>query len=789
MPASPPTRPIRRPRSAAAIAGSLILMITAGTVPATARPNDAQLGFRADGPTTTAISLGAGDSISTSTSDGRTTVLPLPRADGSDPGLLLSSSAGSTTVQATDTDAAPTVLSGHPETMITRAAEPVELHLKAIGRDGRQAGAHVSIFDVTGGEVQASRQLTEGLSHDCTAANWAVSDCVLLPAGTYSIMAFVQTNPAGTAPLADSRTAQSVALVGDPETKITGDDSFTFDARTAKPITVDTPGHRTKINPGGAMQLGYRRTAADGQQLALDYRPSSLIDETFYLQPSAPVTVGELDTLTRLRLEAPDITMRTVGLRPKTLHPAYYDPVWFSDFASDWPTFDGAALRRVVDVGRADTTDLAGRQLHGAIAVAERSDDLSVAEQSNAAAGAGASMIVIYNDGPGDNDDPNGTGVKISIPTLRVDHAEGKALTRMSILDRVAVSGEDASPYLYDLVIKEHDRIPRDQHYRYGPGDLTTQRREIHGQPSIDSTFSEASYQFQPEDTFSISTVFPFRDGPRSRTEYRLPDPDTAWSYSAVTPESSYNALFPHEDVLPMLLSDPQRVAYRPHQRVDKPIGTAPITASPNVPVQRAGDQMRIVINGFADADGNRGQSYSTDSGMSTLLQIKADDQLIGETTHLPSGVAQLPARSSKINISFRSDNPQPWAQLSSHTETSWTFESDSTDGTVRTEPLILTDYDVATDLRNRLGKRSFELGLLHQDGSTAAPFTTVELDASYDDGDSWAPVKISKLHAGTDRYRITLPAGNGPVSLRLHAEDAEGSSLDQTTIRAFWVR
>lgn len=795
MSASRPTPISQRSRSFAAIAGSLALMITA-IPPAAAQPDRSGTGFRTDKTTAASrsISLGADDRISTNTVTGRTTILPQPRPDGSSPGLVLNSSDTATTIKAADRTSDPTTLSGQPQKMISSSTDTVPLRLKAIGRDGREAGAHVSVYDVEDGSVQASRQLSEGLSHDCTAASWAVSDCMLLPPGTYSIMAFVKTNPAGVGSMAESRTLQSVSLVGDPQSEITASDTFTFDARKAKRVAVDTPGHRSKINAGGAMQLSYRRTSADGRQFAADYRPSSLMDETFYRQPTAPVTTGTFDNLTRLRLGAPDITMRTVGLKPQTLHPEYYDPVWFSDFASDWPTFDGTAVRRVVDVGHAGKADLAGRRLHGEIAVAERSDDLSVAEQSNAAAAAGASMMVIYNDGAGDNDDPNGTGVKITIPTLRLDHSEGKALTRLGLLGRAVVTGEDASPYLYDLVIKDQGKIPRDQHYRYSIGDLTTQHRRLYGQPSIDATFSESSYQFQPEDSFSISTVFGFRDGPRSRTEYRLPDPDTSWTYSAITPESSYNALFPHDPVLPMLLSDPQRVAYTPHQRVSKPIGTAPITASPNVPVQRSGDQMQIAINGFTDADGNRGPAYSTDSGMSTLLQIKADGKLIGETTHLPSGIAQLPSGDSKISISFTADNPQPWAQLSSHTESSWTFDSASTsDGSVRTEPVILTDYDVATDLSNRLSKRSFELGLHQQDGSDQPEFSTVTMDVSYDDGTTWSQAKISerpnKDGAAGSRYRITLPSGHGPLSLRLRATDTAGSSLDQTTVRAFWVR
>jgi hypothetical protein len=799
MPASPVRPRSQRTGAAIALAG---LLLTASIVPAAAEPSH-NLGFRTDpAPTSRSrtIKLPGGDQVITSlqAATGRSVLTPVHRPDGSSPGLLLSSSTGATTIQATDRHLAPTTLAGHPRTRITSSGDGFDLRLNAIGRDGRSAGGFVSIYDVRTGAVQAARQLTAGLSHECTTATWAVSDCITLPSGTYSIMAFVETNPPSVGALAESRTLQSVALVGDPQVELGEGRTVTFDARKAVPLTVRTPGHRTKITPEGAMQFGYRRTAANGQQIDQVYRPTSLLDRTFYSQPTERVTVGDLDTLTRVRLEAPDITMRTVSGRPTTLHPEYYDKVWFSDLATDWPTFDGAAVRRVVDVGHADATDLESqslrRSLHGAIAVAERSDELSVAAQSNAAAAAGASMIVIYNDKPGDNDDPNGTGVKISIPTLRISRAEGLKLVRLSGHGSVLVAGENASPYLYDLVIKESGRIPSDLHYSFGPGQLSVQRRQLYGQPSTTSTFSEAAYQFQPGDTFSISTMFPFPNGPRTRTEYRLPDPNTTWTYAVSTPERPYNAMFPHDPVLPMLLSDPLTTAYTPRQRVDKPIGTAPVSAAPGQPVQRSGDQMRIAIDGFTDADGNHGPAYSTDSGMSTMLQIRVDGQLIGETPNLPSGVATLPSGSSKINIAFQADNPQSWTQLSTHTESSWTFDSATTaDNEIVTAPLILTDYDLNADLRNRLHRRTFDLTLHHQAGSTTDKITAIRLDASLDDGTTWRPTKITKRpgRGASDgsRYRIKLPSGHGPVSLRLHAVDAAGSSLDQTIIRAVWVR
>ncbi len=190
---------------------------------------------------------------------------------------------------------------------------------------------------------------------------------------------------------------------------------------------------------------------------------------------------------------------------------------------------------------------------------------------------------------------------------------------------------------------------------------------------------------------------------------------------------------------------------------------------------------MRVVVSGFLDADGNYGISHTDDSGMSTKLEIRADDELIAATTATPQGTAVLPQGESRVSISFTADNPQSWTQLSTHTETEWTFDSVPVPADdVAVQPAIVTDYDVDVDLRNRTRDRDFRLDLSHLDGSDAAIDVTVE--ASYDDGDTWKRASISG-------HRVTLPRGDGFVSLRVHAHDDAGSELYQRIIRAWYVR
>ncbi|MCW3839017.1 hypothetical protein ONA70_02755 [Micromonospora yasonensis] len=740
------------------------------------------------------VSVGGGAEVAlTPLGDtGATSLAALPDADGVTPGLVVATSKTGTTVQTTDAASTPTVIEGRAALLNAAAADPVPLRFSAVGRDGRTAQAYITVFDLEHGATWTRQLVTDPAPGDeCSAATFARTTCVLVPPGAYSVMAFITTLPAEQPTIGSSRTFQNISLVGEPETTVSGERTFAFDARDARQLTIKTPGRSTKVPPQGAILIGYDRTAANGSAVHLDMRPAYLLDQHFYLQPTPPVSIGTFQARTRVRLEAPDITL-SAPTAP-TLHPEYVDRTWFSDVFSDFPVVNGRSHLPVVNVGHATAADLAGQQLHGALALVTHSADMSIAEQSNNAAAHGAGVVVIRNDGPGDISDPGGTGVKLQVPTIRLDRAEGLALAHLPKGAMVTVDGEPASPYVYDLYLKEKNRIPEDPTYVALPEQLATQVRQVYGQPTLPSTFSEAAYPWQPGNSFVVSTVFPLAGGPRTRTEYRIPDPDTAWSYAQFAPESSYNAMFPKAPVLPMNLTMPGRQAYSDREQDQLPFGRAPIAAAPNpaLPVQRAGDQLRVAVDGFTDADGNHGTEYTHPSGVHTHLEIRADGALVRETDNLPSGTVRLPAGESRVSISFTADNPQAWNELSTHTDTAWSFPSTTTaGGAAQTQPLLLPDYDVGVDLHNRVradlqGRVAFDLRLRHPDGVPSTPIGEPSVDASYDDGATWQPAAVTR---GTNGWRVELPAGSGLVSLRLHAEDTDGSTVDQTIVRAFDV-
>ncbi|MBM0224604.1 PA domain-containing protein [Micromonospora sp. ATA51] len=781
-------------RTSAASLTSLAVVVGLLTAAPWSAANAATTDGPAPAPAARVVSTGGGAEVAlTPLGDtGATSLAALPGADGATPGFVVATSRTGTTVQTTDVASTPTVIEGHAALLDASAADAVPLHFSAVGRDGRAAQAYITVFDLEHGAAWTRQLATDPApGNDCSEATFARTTCVLVPRGEYSVMAFVSTLPAEKPTVGSSRTFQNISLVGEPETTVSGERTFAFDARDARQLRITTPGRSTKVPPQGAMLIGYDRTAADGSAVHLEMRPAYLLDQHFYLQPTPQVSIGAFQARTRVRLEAPDIAL-SAPTAP-TLHPEYVDQTWFSDVSSDFPVVNGRSLLPVVDVGHATAADLAGRQLHGALALVTHSADMSIAEQSNNAAAHGAGVVVIRNDGPGDISDPGGTGVKLQVPTIRLNRAEGLALAHLPEGAMVTVEGEPASLYVYDLYLKVKDRIPEDPTYVALLGQLATQVRQVHGQPTLPSAFSEAAYPWQPGNSFVVSTVFPFKGGPGTRTEYRIPDPETAWSYAVFAPESPYNAMFPKAPVLPMNLTMPGRQAYSDREQDQLPFGRAPITAAPNParPVQRSGDQLRVAVDGFTDADGNHGTEYTHPSGVRTHLEIRADGALVGETDNLPSGTVRLAGGESRVSISFTADNPQAWNELSTHTETAWSFPSATTaGGAAETQPLLLPDYDVSVDLHNRVradlqGRVAFDLRLRRPDGVPSTPAGEPTIDASYDDGATWRPAAVTR---GTDGWRVELPAGSGLVSLRLHAEDTGGSAVDQTIVRAFDV-
>ncbi|MFC7099160.1 PA domain-containing protein [Nonomuraea rubra] len=383
---------------------------------------------------------------------------------------------------------------------------------------------------------------------------------------------------------------------------------------------------------------------------------------------------------TRWRLKAPEIAFSTLGLK---LEPEYVDPVQFSDFSSEYPRLDGTRLLLAVDADRGSAEEIKARDLRGKLAVIRRTDGVPVSTQSNAAAAAGAAMVAVYSDRPGSDVTTGGNRVKLAVPTVRLTHEEGlKLLERLRRLPvPVMAKGIVASPYVYDLYLREQGRVRDSLTYVVRARSQARIETGYHSQLAGDMTANEARYVFEPWDTLSISTNHPMPKAPRTRVDYVTPDPDLRWSTSAGTPERSYNNMWPHQDTARVSVSAPEMRSYEAGERVGRTVFKQPLLpgVNPRNPVRREGDKLRLSMQGFVDAGGNYGEAYTSqfERGLKTDFRLYQGDTLLWQTNYLPSGSGTLAPERASYRIEYDVVNESEWAKLSTRTRGVWTFASE----------------------------------------------------------------------------------------------------------------
>ncbi|MGH3681445.1 MAG: S8 family serine peptidase, partial [Natronosporangium sp.] len=221
-----------------------------------------------------------------------------------------------------------------------KEAESYQLTIRGTARDGRPA-AGSSIVNVM--DVRDTRRFFQ------TAIPYADGEVNLrVPAGVYSILGV--TFSYGD----DLRNEQERVFVGDPEVEVTGDTTVELDARTAQPVTVETPD-----DPGAApiqrVQLAHFRAAEEFGAHDLTYI-GPVIPE--YAMATEPVTLGAFEYYTRWRIAEPQLALSVSEPAERALSP------WEMDGS---PAMDGDLRLPLVDAGLGTVEDYQGLDAEGAV--------------------------------------------------------------------------------------------------------------------------------------------------------------------------------------------------------------------------------------------------------------------------------------------------------------------------------------------------------------------------------------------------------------------------------------
>ena len=336
------------------------------------------------------------------------------------------------------------------------------------------------------------------------------------------------------------------------------------------------------------------------------------------------------------------------------------------------------------------------------------------------------------------------------------------------------------SPYRYDLSYYETGRMingfSRDVNMRELATVVAT-----HAALAPGGIGSKATFGLHPGDTGGISRTFK-TELPFTTTEYHNTDNGVVWQ--KIMYEEVPRLPFPAPLTLSITGGPPEAYQARRtyHETWNQGVfgpGLPEGSQSSPLTAYRIGDELTLAPELFNDAAART--VWSLTPQMHTA--VFRDGELIFEASDLYARV-EVPPQEATFRVEVEATRDQRFP-LSTHNRLVWTFRSGHVDGTTEVPlPVSVVRFTPALDDHSTApAGRAFPMPVqvVAQDG--AAPLVDLAVEVSYDDGQTWqeAPVR------GNGRLLVPHhPAGDGFVSLRVSAADADGNTVEQTIIRAY---
>ncbi|MEU2613213.1 hypothetical protein ABZ570_16760 [Micromonospora sp. NPDC007271] len=197
----------------------------------------------------------------------------------------------------------------------------------------------------------------------------------------------------------------------------------------------------------------------------------------------------------------------------------------------------------------------------------------------------------------------------------------------------------------------------------------------------------------------------------------------------------------------------------------------------------RTGDTIDVELPLHTD-QGLRREGRSATAWAAT--ELYRNGRRIGTSSEAGTGAFQVPAGDAEYRLVARATRSS--VAVSTDVTVQWRFRSRRTGDTPVRLPLAAVRFTPALDLHNRApAKRWFDVPVQvqWQDGATHERLRFLWVEASFDGGRRWQPVRLT----GSGEQRIASirhPAGAEHVSLRATAVDAAGNRVEQTVLRAY---
>ncbi|HEY3630771.1 MAG TPA: hypothetical protein VGL21_07715, partial [Jatrophihabitantaceae bacterium] len=633
--------------------------------------------------------------------------------------------------------------------------DTVDVTFRALDRNGQPGTARLRIAPYLHSD---GRYYPDNVYLDPDQTEWTLR----LPRGQYNVFGLISTMDAS------GRWVESQSIVGNPQLDVQAPNfTVTLDARTAKPISLQTPRKSTPRY----LTLDWSRGDPDN--------PIATYDEWYWDQEDGEPTqvfVAPTKTVTDAQFSVTTSWDAGVPVLAATANGQPLDAVF-----TGGPYVEGRHSYPVAAFPGDARSDVRGK-----LALVREDPSVSYDEQIQAAADAGASVVALYSAQPGVFY-PYAGG---PVPVIALSQADAARLLARPHAS-VTLTGTPRSPYSYDLAFVEKQHVGVNLAYRVKATDLAEVGVRVHTTGT-----GEAGWVLN-QNTYTGCDCAPPAVGdyvPATgylRTQYMTARPDvvdyTAWQLQIGQPA----------DILVQRTGQ----SYRPGQSATQDWLKAPF--SPGVAnstngnsqliSRRIGNSVFYNIVGLTDSAGNWTQQLSGSSAKSALY---LGDQQLYSTAYGMRGTATVPADAGQYRLITDVDHDGSVLGLTTQAHTEWTFASAAaTQGTL---PLVDIDYtDVADavtgqsalDLANtsRTGQWvSLHLATSHQVGSTAPPVDHVTVQVSYDDGATWHAVTARAIGGGKFQAMYRHPAHGQYVSLRVSASDGAGNSEQQTLIRAY---
>ncbi|MFE6494636.1 S8 family serine peptidase [Streptomyces sp. NPDC057748] len=591
-----------------------------------------------------------------------------------------------------------------------------------------------------------------------------------LPPGNYT--AWAAADVAG-----DRADSKAVAFLAAPEIILDKASTVTLDASKARKVSARTP----KETETRQLRYDMARTAPDGTVLRDAYQIPLTYDQ-LWASPTKKVTQGSFSFLTRWR-QGEKLIDLTVGGRDVPVTAQGGAPVAES----------GTQKLTAVFAGNGAAADYKGLDVKGKAVVIRRSDAVAPEDRAANAVAAGAKALFVVNDGDGvDMDRYAPYGSETTIPVASVQRLAGEKLIGSARQgSKVTITQRKFARYVYDLVDR-HDGVVPDRSLEFAPSQrrLAKVKNTFYGHQDV----LGGGYRYDIPDYGPGLGFEEYEKFPGTREEWVTPLPGASFWYenhSVLNADESGTAQ-------EMRSGDLDYTAGRTYSAE----WFAPVTR-PRLgtgywgPFRSVYNDIQFNFTPWTDSGAGHSGAMPDDEYDTTTTAFYQGDKLIKKVAGRAGFAWDVSAEKLPYRFVLDSARDTDKWRTSTRTHTEWNFVSGAMDenGPFQADiPMLQLDYRVNTDLAGDVKAGQWtEVGLSSGtqewlDGAVRA--TGASLSVSYDDGESWEAVQLRKDAAGSWTARFKTPEKAGSfVSLKAHAEAADGLGIDQEITRAFGLK